>query len=97
MELGTGDARAPCPARVSVAGGAGTFEATEEAQEEWAEQVRASAEGTMYTTPTCKSWYVGANVEGKVRQMGPYAGGLSTYIDICRRVQQQGYAGFSVG
>ena len=50
----------------------------------------------MFTTPSCNSWYVGANVEGKPRQMGPFAGGLNTYIDICRRVQQQGYAGFTI-
>ena len=41
------------------------------------------ATGTMYTAPTCNSWYLGANIPGKARVFLPYVGGLPSYIDHC--------------
>ena len=44
-----------------------TVEATLEGQDAWVDIVNAAAVGTMYTAPTCNSWYLGANIPGKAR------------------------------
>ena len=49
-----------------------TIEATAEAQEAWIKTVNRSAEGTMLTEPSCKSWYLGANIPGKPRIFMPF-------------------------
>ena len=46
--------------------------------------------------PQANSWYMGANVPGKPRMFMPYAGGLNTYTEICRRVVAKGYEGFII-
>ena len=40
-----------------------------------------SPTGTMFTAPTCNSWYLGANIPGKPRVFLPYVGGLPAYIE----------------
>jgi acetone monooxygenase len=45
---------------------------------------------------TNKSWYTGANVEGKERRLLAYVGGAGPYRDICDRVKTHGFEGFSV-
>ncbi len=48
----------------------------------------------MYTAPTCSSWYLGANIEGKTRTFMPYVGGLGRYRSRCDDVAANGYEGF---
>ncbi len=64
------------------------------AQDAWVEEVNRVAIGTMYTAPTCNSWYLGDNIPGKVRVFLPWVGGLPSYIDECDRVAAAGYEGF---
>jgi cation diffusion facilitator CzcD-associated flavoprotein CzcO len=71
-----------------------TMEPTRDAQDAWVEQVNAVAHGTMYTAPTCTSWYLGDNIPGKVRVFLPWVGGLPAYIEHCERVVAAGYEGF---
>ncbi|GMU79486.1 MAG: putative (cyclohexanone) monooxygenase [Acidimicrobiia bacterium] len=73
-----------------------TIEATEEAQAEWGDHVRAVAQGTMFVAPTCNSWYVGANIPGKPRVFLPYVGGLDRYIAQADAVVESGYEGFAL-
>lgn len=77
-------------------GGLDTIEPTAAAESEWVEQVNQAAEGTMYTAPTCHSWYLGSNVSGKRRVFMPYAGGLNRYIEICEDVVSKEYQGFAL-
>jgi cyclohexanone monooxygenase len=70
-------------------------EPTLAAQDAWVEEVNRVATGTMYTAPTCNSWYLGDNIPGKVRVFLPYVGGLHTYIDECDRVAANDYEGFT--
>ena len=42
-----------------------SIECTQEAQREWSKAVTARAAPTMLMSPSCKSWYLGSNVEGK--------------------------------
>jgi cyclohexanone monooxygenase len=67
-------------------------EATEEAEDEWVSHVAAVAGFTLF--PKAKSWYMGANVEGKPRVFMPYVGGVNTYRQYCDQVARDGYAGF---
>ena len=55
------------------------IEATTDAEETWVEHVNQVAEGTMFTAPTCNSWYLGANIPGKSRVFMPYVGGVGRY------------------
>ena len=50
--------------------------------------------GTQYTDPTCNSWYLGSNIDGKVRTILPYAGGCDRYRATCDDVVADGYRGF---
>jgi cyclohexanone monooxygenase len=70
------------------------IEPTLEAEDRWVDHVNEVAEGTMYTAPSCNSWYLGANVPGKTRQFMPYIGGVGTYRQKCDEIAAKGYEGF---
>ena len=72
-----------------------TVEPTRDAQDAWVDEVNRLAVGTMYTAPTCNSWYLGDNIPGKARVFLPYVAGLHKYIDECERVVAAGYEGFA--
>jgi cyclohexanone monooxygenase len=74
--------------------GCTTVEPTQHGQDAWVEEVNRLAAGTMYTAPTCNSWYLGDNIPGKTRVFLPYVAGLDRYIDECERVVAAGYEGF---
>ncbi|HEY5637723.1 MAG TPA: NAD(P)/FAD-dependent oxidoreductase [Burkholderiales bacterium] len=67
------------------------IEAAEPAQDAWVGHVNAVADRTVY--PTCNSWYLGANVPGKVRVFMPLIG-FPAYVERCREVVARGYEGF---
>ena len=70
-------------------------EAEEAAQDDWCEHVGQVATGTMFTAPSCSSWYNGQNIEGKPRVFLAYAGGLHNYMARCDAAAADGYAGFT--
>jgi cation diffusion facilitator CzcD-associated flavoprotein CzcO len=71
------------------------FEATAAAEEDWRAQVHALADATLF--PQADSWYLGANIPGKRREMLSFAGGLSTYMAKCNESAERGYEGFAIG
>ena len=73
-----------------------SIEATEPAEQAWVAHVNEVAEGTMYTSPGCNSWYLGANIPGKPRIFMPYVGGYPRYKDKCDQVAANGYQGFEL-
>lgn len=73
------------------------IEALPEAEHEWVAHVNAVAEGTMYTSPSCNSWYLGANIPGKPRIFMPYVGGYPRYRERCEQVAANDYEGFRFG
>ena len=79
---------------ISIQEGRGVtvFEASETAQNDWVDTVNDIANRTLF--PGCNSWYLGANVPGKVRVFMPYAGGLPAYRNKCEEVAAADYAGF---
>ena len=76
--------------------GLSQIEPTEQAEEQWVVQVNQVAEGTMYTAPSCNSWYLGANIPGKPRIFMPYVGGYPQYKARCDEIVANGYEGFSL-
>lgn len=72
--------------------GASTIEALPEAEEDWAAHVHDLAAGTLF--PAAKSWFVGANIEGKPRRFMPYAGGLGRYRTECDEALEDDLRGF---
>jgi cyclohexanone monooxygenase len=71
-----------------------TIEPTVEAEDEWIAHVNEVAAGTMFTAPSCNSWYLGANIPGKPRIFMPYVGGVGEYRKKCDEVAAKGYEGF---
>jgi cyclohexanone monooxygenase len=69
-------------------------EATVPAEEAWRAQVLALADATLF--PRADSWYLGANIPGKPREMLAFAGGLPAYMAKCRESAERGYEGFAI-
>jgi cyclohexanone monooxygenase len=72
------------------------IEPTQEAEEAWIAHVNDVAKGTMFTAPSCNSWYLGANIPGKPRLFMPYVGGVGNYRRKCDEVAANGYEGFTL-
>ena len=77
--------------------GTRVIEPLEASEERWIGHVNEVAEGTMYTVPSCNSWYLGANIEGKPRIFMPYVGGFPRYRFQCVQEAASGYEGFALG
>ena len=72
------------------------IEPEEEAVDQWITHVNQVAEGSMFTAPSCNSWYLGANIPGKPRIFMPYVGGVGEYRNRCDEVARNGYTGFNL-
>lgn len=77
--------------------GIARIEPKEASEQAWVEHVNEVAEGTMYTAPSCNSWYLGANIPGKPRIFMPYVGGYPRYRRRCEAEADGGYPGFELG
>ena len=68
------------------------IEAENQAEAAWREHVNQVADMTLF--PKADSWYMGANVPGKKREMLQYPGGIPMYSQQCEASAAQGYARF---
>jgi cyclohexanone monooxygenase len=68
------------------------IEAGEAAERAWVGHVNGVANQTIF--PGCNSWYLGANVPGKVRVFMPLLG-FPAYNEKCKAVAAAGYEGFA--
>jgi acetone monooxygenase len=73
--------------------GRSTIEPTREKQDEWVAHHDEKANATLVIKT--KSWYTGANIEGKPTRLLSYLG-VGDYRAICDEVRDSGYAGFTV-
>lgn len=73
--------------------GRATIDADETAQDGWSDHVSKVVEHTLLAK--AKSWYVGANIEGKPRTILAYAGGVPTYRARCDAVRSANFEGFN--
>ena len=69
-------------------------EATVAAEEAWRAQVLELADATLF--PRADSWYLGANIPGKPREMLAFSGGLPAYLAKCKESAERGYEGFAI-
>jgi cyclohexanone monooxygenase len=69
------------------------IEANASAERAWVGHVNEVAGQTIF--PGCNSWYLGANVPGKVRVFMPLPG-FPAYDEKCRAVAAAGYEGFEL-
>jgi cation diffusion facilitator CzcD-associated flavoprotein CzcO len=76
--------------------GRASIEPLAASEDEWIAHVNEVAEGTMYTAPSCNSWYLGANIPDKPRIFMPYVGGYPRYRERCERETTNGYQGFEL-
>jgi cation diffusion facilitator CzcD-associated flavoprotein CzcO len=74
--------------------GFATIEPKADAATEWTRKVDEIAATTVY--PKVKSWYMGDNIEGKVRAFMFYAGGGPSYFEAVNNDKASGYAGFEL-
>ena len=69
-----------------------TIEATKAAELAWWQHVQEVA--SIGLKQSTKSWYTGANIEGKANVFMPYKGGFPEYYLKCTEVAENGYEGF---
>jgi cyclohexanone monooxygenase len=50
----------------------------------------------MTLFPKADSWYMGANIPGKPREMLMYPGGLPRYLETFQACRERGYEGFTL-
>jgi cation diffusion facilitator CzcD-associated flavoprotein CzcO len=72
--------------------GISRIESTSAADEAWASHVDDLVNATLL--PKAESWYMGANIPGKKRQLLFYPGGVPTYFQKCNESAERGYEGF---
>jgi cation diffusion facilitator CzcD-associated flavoprotein CzcO len=72
-----------------------TIEATPQAEDAWRRQVQLIGDATLF--PKADSWYMGANIPGKPRELLNYPGGVPKYAAICSECAADGYSGFTLG
>ena len=70
------------------------FEAIEEAEETWNAHIESLLSMTLFGK--ADSWYMGANIPGKPRQLLMYPGGLQMYLSQCYESADAGYKGFEL-
>jgi cyclohexanone monooxygenase len=87
-----GDWVVDCLSRVRDRG-ATRIEATTEAAASWTQHMDELASVTLL--PLAESWYMGANIPGKRRQLLHHAG-VQEYLAFCRQSAENGYAGFTL-
>lgn len=68
------------------------FDATPAAEAAWKAHVEQV--GAMTLFPLADSWYMGANIPGKPRELLNYPGGVPLYLQLCRESAEKGYEGF---
>ena len=67
------------------------MEATAQAEEGWTQLLNSIADMTLF--PRADSWYMGANIPGKPRQLLNFPG-VTIYMDQCNTAAARGYEGF---
>jgi cyclohexanone monooxygenase len=70
------------------------IEASAAAGASWTQHMAELAESTLL--PQAESWYMGANIPGKPRQLLHHIG-VQEYLAHCRESAANGYAGFELG
>jgi cation diffusion facilitator CzcD-associated flavoprotein CzcO len=57
--------------------------ADEKAQEKWVNEIHEMSDKSLF--PLADSWYMGANIPGKKREMSSYVGGIPKYAETLKK------------
>ncbi|WP_420464947.1 flavin-containing monooxygenase [Panacagrimonas sp.] len=76
------------------ANGRKCIEPSAQAEQSWLTHHDELADQTLVAKT--KSWYTGANIEGKHNRLLSYIGGVPAYREACEKVKQQHYEGFEL-
>ena len=68
------------------------IEAVKSAEEQWCKACEELANDTLF--PLADSWYMGANIPGKTKEMLCYTGGLPAYLRVLEESNQSGYTDY---
>ncbi|MFC0278676.1 flavin-containing monooxygenase [Falsigemmobacter intermedius] len=68
------------------------MEPRQEAEDAWMEAIRAAAGRTLLSK--AKTWYVGANVQGKSQGLTMFTGGFAKYAEACEDAAKDGFHAF---
>jgi hypothetical protein len=68
------------------------IEPTAEAEEAWRNLCLELVKPTLF--PKADSWYMGANIPGKPREILMYPGGLPMYLQELKESAEKGYEGY---
>ena len=74
--------------------GRDTIEAGVDAEDDWVDSIKKVADSSLF--PRARSWYMGANIQGKPLSPMLYLGGAPAYRQICADVVADGYRGFEL-
>lgn len=69
------------------------MEPSRESVDDWMDQIQHLAGRTLLSK--AKTWYVGANVEGKAQGLTLYTGGFAKYVEACEAAAENGFAAFN--
>ncbi len=69
-------------------------EASKEFEDDWVQHHDETAAKTLVVKTD--SWYMGSNVDGKLRRLVSYIGGVGNYHRRCDEIAAQGYPGFEM-
>lgn len=70
------------------------IEATHDAEDAWRKQALEIADMTLF--PKTNSWYMGANIPGKARELLAFPGGLPYYLTLTEKCIDEEFSGFDV-
>jgi cyclohexanone monooxygenase len=74
--------------------GLSRIEALATAEADWGRHTAEAGDATLF--PLADSWYMGANIPGKKREILNYPGGLKLYLEQCEAAATKGYEGFEL-
>jgi cyclohexanone monooxygenase len=74
--------------------GLSRIEATHEAEQGWREECLELVKPTLF--PQADSWYMGANIPGKQREILMYSGGVPMYMAALGECAANGYDGYTL-
>ena len=70
------------------------IEPTQEAENQYRKTVIDISAAALWGK--AKSWYIGANIEGKAVEQLAFAGGVPLYRQLCKSCVDNGYEGFEL-
>ncbi len=73
--------------------GLANMEPTKESVDRWMDKIHHLAGRTLLSK--AKTWYVGANVEGKAQGLTLFTGGFAKYVEACEAAAKDDFAAFT--